>query len=96
MKDGEEPSESSPKRQRREEPIGVAACESASEPASSQHPETQSDDNTNNKAASSASRPEVQLQTPKVFIGGLHRNVTETHVGKFCRVVHLIPSIDAR
>mgnify|MGYP000653647476 FL=1 len=24
----------------------------------------------------------MQLQTPKVFIGGLHRNVTETHVEK--------------
>ena len=85
--DAEEPSESSPKRQRREEPLAAAAAAVAaevSESASSQQPETQSGDNdTNkNKATLSASHPEVQLQTPKVFIGGLHRNVTETHVEK--------------
>jgi RNA recognition motif-containing protein len=86
-KEDEEPTESSPKRQRREEPLAEAAPDSASEPAS-QQPETQSDDkkddNNNNKtsSASSSSHPEVQLQTPKVFIGGLHRNVTETHVEK--------------
>jgi RNA recognition motif-containing protein len=80
-KEDEEPSESSPKRQRREEPV----AEVASESASSQQPETQSDGkDVNKKEASSASssHPEVQLQTPKVFIGGLHRNVTETHVEK--------------
>jgi RNA recognition motif-containing protein len=69
MKEGEEPSESSPKRLRREDP------------------ETQVDDNHKNikaasSSASSTSYSEVQLQTPKVFIGGLHRNVTETHVEK--------------
>lgn len=86
-KEDEEPSESSPKRQRREEPIGVpvAASESASasESATIQHPETQSgNDKKITAASSSSSRPEVHLQTPKVFIGGLHRNVTETHVEK--------------
>jgi RNA recognition motif-containing protein len=82
-KEDEEATESSPKRQRREEPLAVAASESES----AQHPETQNaDDDTNKKkaeASASSSHFEVQsLQTPKVFIGGLHRNVTETHVEK--------------
>jgi splicing factor U2AF subunit len=94
MKEGEEPSESSPKRQRREEPQAVAASEPASEPASSQHPETQSDDNTNKAASSSSSHPEAQLQTSKVFIGGLHRNVTETHVEKLMMPYGSIVSVN--
>jgi RNA recognition motif-containing protein len=84
-KEDEEPTESSPKRQRREEPLAAAATE-ASESASSQQPETQSGENDTNKnkavVSSSSSHVDVQLQTPKVFIGGLHRNVTETHVEK--------------
>jgi RNA recognition motif-containing protein len=84
-KEDEEPTESSPKRQRREEPLAAAATE-ASESASSQQPETQSGENDTNKnkaaVSASSSHVEVQLQTPKVFIGGLHRNVTETHVEK--------------
>jgi RNA recognition motif-containing protein len=89
-KEDEEPTESSPKRQRREEPLAAAAAAAAteaSESASSQQPETQSGDNDSNKnkaavSSSSSSHVEVQLQTTKVFIGGLHRNVTETHVEK--------------
>jgi multiple RNA-binding domain-containing protein 1 len=84
-KEDEEPTESSLKRQRREEPLAAAATE-ASESASSQQPETQSGENDTNKnkaaVSSSSSHVEVQLQTTKVFIGGLHRNVTETHVEK--------------
>jgi RNA recognition motif-containing protein len=62
---------------------GEEPSESSPKRQRREDPETQSDDNNKNKASSSsASHPEVQLQTPKVFIGGLHRNVTETHVEK--------------
>jgi RNA recognition motif-containing protein len=76
MKEDEEPpDESPPKRQRREEPDSASA-EVAAAAASSSQPVAQTDD----KALSS--RPEVQLQTPKLFIGGLHRSITETHIEK--------------
>jgi cold-inducible RNA-binding protein len=72
----------------------AAVLAEASESAAAspeQQPETQSggDNDTNkNKAPASSSsshphpHPSVPLQTPKLFIGRLHRNVTETHVEK--------------
>lgn len=70
--DTTEVSESPPKRQRRQEPQATHA--------NKQEDVVLSEADAKKKAMQPV--PVVELQTPKVFIGGLHRSVTNTHVEK--------------
>lgn len=78
MTEDQEVSESPSKRQRREELVAVPTTTTTTTTTTTNG----NDEKAPPKDATTVVQPLVEVQTPKLFIGGLHRSVTETHVEK--------------